>query len=81
MDLLGMPSIEALRRARGRWVEQALGRAKHVRESEWTESVAVGSADFVKTVKSKLGIRAKGRRISGVDAQSTLREPQASLQQ
>ena len=76
-----MPSIEALRRAHGAWVGQALGRAEQVRESKWTESVAVGNADFVKTVKSKLGIRAKRRRIFRVDAESTLREPQAGLKQ
>jgi hypothetical protein len=30
------------------------------------------------TIKAKLGIRAKGRRISGMNAESNLREPQAS---
>ncbi len=77
MELLGIPSIDELRRLHGMWVKEALGRAEQVREAKWTESVAVGSRNFVETVKAKLGIRAKGRRISGIDV-SSLREPQVS---
>lgn len=78
MDLLGVTSVEALQRAHRTWVEEALARAEQVRESKWTESVAVGSRDFVETLKSKLGVRAKRRRFSGADDESTLREPQAA---
>jgi REP element-mobilizing transposase RayT len=81
MDLLGIPSIEALQWAHRDRVERALARCEQVRESKWTESVAVGSADFVKAVKTKLGARARGRTIWGSDAESTLREPQAGLEQ
>ena len=77
MEPLGIPSIEALRQAHGAWVEEALTR-EQVRESKWTESVAVGSRDFVEDIKVKLGIRAKGRRVSGIGGESSLREPQVS---
>ena len=70
MELLGIPSIEELRRSHKGWVEEALARPEQVRESKWTESVAVGSRDFVDTIKRKLGVRAKGRRISGTDDDS-----------
>jgi putative transposase len=60
------------------WTEEALARAEQIREGKWTESVAVGSRDFVENVKSKFGIRAKGRKISGMDGESSLREPQVS---
>ena len=30
---------------------------------QWTESVAVGSKSFIETIKEKLGILAKGRKI------------------
>ena len=60
MELLGMPSMDALRRSHRMWVEEALARAEQVREAKWTESVAVGSRNFVETVKAKLGIRGKG---------------------
>lgn len=77
MDLLGLASIEALRRSHRAWVEEALARAENLREAKWTESVAVGSRDFVTTIKAKLGIRAKGRRIVGMDDESSLRESQS----
>jgi REP element-mobilizing transposase RayT len=80
MDLLDIPSIEALQRAHGTWVEEALAWAGQVRESKWTESVAVGSRSFAETIKDKLGVRAKRRRFSGTDEESTLHEPQAGLQ-
>jgi REP element-mobilizing transposase RayT len=79
MDLLAIPSIEALQRSHKTWIEQALARAEHTRESKWTESVAVGSRNFVETIKGKLGVRAKRRRFSGTDEEATLREPQAGL--
>jgi hypothetical protein len=58
-------------------VEEAIAMAEHVRESKWTESVAVGSRSFVETVKAKLGVRAKRRRFSGTDDEATLRESQS----
>lgn len=76
MGLFRMDSIETLRELRRKWVEAALTRGGMVREGKWTENVAVGSRDFVETIKRKLGFRAKGRKISGSENQSTLREPQ-----
>jgi REP-associated tyrosine transposase len=79
MDLLGITSVEALQRAHRTWVEEALARPTHVRESKWTESVAVGSRSFVETIKGKLGVRAKRRRFSGTYDELTLRELQGDL--
>jgi hypothetical protein len=39
MDLLGIPSIAALRWSHKDWVEEALARAAQVREGKWTETV------------------------------------------
>lgn len=58
---------------------EALARAEQVRESKWTENVAIGSREFVETVKIKLGARAKRHRSSGTDVASTLREPRAGF--
>ena len=77
MYLLGIPSINALRRLHKTWVEEALGRAEQAREGKWTESIAVGSRNFVEIIKGELRMNAKGRRISGTDEESGLREPQA----
>jgi hypothetical protein len=64
MDLLGIPSIEALRRSHKDLVEEALARTEQVRQSNWTHNVAVGSRDFVEIIKEEPGMKAKGRRIS-----------------
>lgn len=78
MYLLGIPSIDAMRRLRKTWVEEALGGAEQTREGKWTESIAVGSRNFVEMVKGELRIKAKGRRISGTDEESGLRQSQDS---
>ncbi len=79
MELPGIPSIEALGRSHTGWVEEALARPAQAREGRWTESIAVGSRGFVGVIRRGLGLRAKGRRISGMEDESALREPQADL--
>jgi len=79
MGLLSIDSVVTLRELREKWVAEALARGEVGREGKWTESVAVGSADFVRTIRTKLGSRAKGRRISGMEDNYTLREPQELL--
>jgi putative transposase len=79
MRALGMPSIEDLRRSHTGWVEEAFAHPEQVRESKWTESIAVGSRDFVVIMEGELGMKANGRRICGTDDESALCEPQARL--
>jgi len=43
-------------------VEEILKTKNYVRESKWSQSIAVGSKSFVEGIKKKLGIRAKGRK-------------------
>ena len=45
------------------WVEEILKTKNYVRESKWSQSIAVGSKSFVEGIKEKLGIRAKGRKV------------------
>ena len=79
IGILNIGSIQTLRELRKGWVEEALARGEMGREGKWTESVAVGSRDFVETVRTRLGIRVKGRRVSGMEDDCTLREPQGQL--
>lgn len=51
-----------------RWVEENLASGEQVRKSKWTESVVVGNKKFRRAVKSKLGLRTKERRVSGVES-------------
>ena len=63
--LLGYEGIDDIREAHRVWVEDALKGGKYnVRDYKWTESVAVGSGDFVEKTKEKLGIKIKGRKIT-----------------
>jgi hypothetical protein len=41
---------------------------------EWTESIAVGGEAFVRGIKERLGIRAKGRKVVRGESRFELRE-------
>ncbi|VEN74577.1 hypothetical protein EPICR_40160 [Candidatus Desulfarcum epimagneticum] len=43
--------------------EEALKNESILRESKWTESIAIGSRQFVKKTKNRLGIKETGRKI------------------
>lgn len=72
--LLGFTNLHDFQSAHKRWVEASLTVGKSERESEWTESIAVGGRSFVEKVKENLGFRAKGRTITGNKDQYQLRE-------
>ena len=78
MDLLGIPSIAALRWSHKDWVEEALARAAQVREGKWTESIAAGSRNFVEIIRGEPRMTAMRRRIPRTDEESGLSEPQVS---
>ena len=44
------------------------------RESRWTESIVVGSRDFVETIKTRLGIRVNYRKIKELQGSFVLKE-------
>lgn len=46
-------------------IEEALGSKNQVRESKWSESIAVGSKRFVEATKDRFGIKAKRWRVGG----------------
>jgi putative transposase len=79
MEFLDIESIGTLRELRKKWVEDALARCEMGREGKWTESIAVGSGDFVETIRTKLGLRAKGRRVSRMESDYILCETQEHL--
>ena len=47
------------------------------RDAKWMESVAVGSEGFVVATKEKLGFKAAGREVTGVNGSYELRESPA----
>jgi putative transposase len=77
-DLLGIKSMEELKRSYRGWVEGSLSRRGCQRESRWTQSIAVGSKAFVEKAKADLGAKAMGREVLGVDGVYELREQDVS---
>ena len=49
-----------------------------VREVKWSESIALGSEDFVDRMKDDPGIRAMGRKAREIEEQFELRESEVS---
>jgi putative transposase len=78
MNMLGIQDNDDLIIAHRQWVEEVLKDNKNVREAKWTESVAIGSKEFVEATQEKLGIRAKGRRVVEENGIYELKEPQSS---
>jgi putative transposase len=71
--LLDLRSTYELAEAHRFWVEEALRDGTKLRESKWTESVAVGSEVFVTATKEKLGFNARGREVIGADGSYELK--------
>jgi putative transposase len=72
--LLGFDNYDQLKAAHKAWVAQALKEGSGSRQSQWSESIAVGSKEFVKETKAKLRIRAAGRKIHETGEQFELKE-------
>jgi putative transposase len=55
-------------------VEVALTSHGNQRDRRWTESIAVGSEQFVQSTKERLGVKARGREVIAADGSSELQE-------
>ena len=74
MELLGFKNHDELKDAHCKWVDSAQKIGKGFKENKWTQRIAVGSKTFIEKMKESLGIRARGRKIIGVDDSFELRE-------
>jgi hypothetical protein len=76
LDLLGLTDQVVLKRSRQQWVDVAGENSAGAsgREVCWTESLAVGSADFVRCVQGALGQKGSDRQIQRAEAGFVLRE-------
>ncbi len=63
MGLVQIKTPEELKQSHQQWIEEALKQSTIVRESKWTQSIAVGDKPFLEQIKERLGIRAKSRKI------------------
>ena len=72
--LAGFGSYEEFREKHRDWVENALSIGNNIRDSKWTQSIAVGSEGFIENMKADLGVSAKGRKVVGAEDVFQLRE-------
>jgi len=73
-ELLEIGSTDELRESHRHWIEDGLKGKSNARESKWTESVAVGSMEFVEETRDRLGNKIKGRKIMESNGAYELRE-------
>jgi putative transposase len=78
--LTGFKNYNQLQKIHKEMIEESLIDRDKARQTRWTESIAVGSKSFTATIKEKMGIKAKGRKIiKAVDDELfQLREASAS---
>ncbi|MEA3411768.1 MAG: transposase, partial [Pseudomonadota bacterium] len=70
----GIRSDEQLRKEHRQWVEESISNGGNVRQPAWTESIAVGSKDFVDGIREKLQPRITDRQVRGAGDHYELRE-------
>ena len=73
LQLCGFADWDKFCEQHRQWIEAAIGNGS-LRESSWTESIAVGSPAFIEAAKVSLGIKAKGRKAEIHDGRLVLRE-------
>ena len=75
LDLLGLQTTEQLQVSRQMAIAEALKESCLQRNPIWTESVAVGSEQYLEQMKRKLKIRQPRRRLVKLEGETCLKEP------
>lgn len=78
MQLTGMRTLTQLQSAHRDWINTILLNEPGLRKACWSESIAVGSQQFVESVQAELGCRAHGRRYFEYEDKFYLKEPDVS---
>ncbi len=75
-ELLGISGRDELTSSRRKWVDDFLESMREApgREACWTESLAVGSVDFVRSMQGALGQKGNHRQIDHAESGFVLRE-------
>jgi len=77
-DVLELGSREALISAHRDWIAEALRSEEQRREDIWSQSLAVGSAEFVQQAQRTLGHQGRNRALTESGGVSVLREAEES---
>ncbi len=73
-ELTGFDNFYDFQAAHKNWVYDAVAKCNLKREGHWTESIAIGSNDFVSEMHYRLGVQIKGRKIVEVGKAFQIRE-------
>ena len=74
-ELSGFADLRDFQRAHRQWVEQGLENGLAVCDDHWSESIAVGTLDFIEKIKTELGMKAMHRDFEPAGKAYALREP------
>ena len=75
VSYLGFSQLKTFKKEYPNWINQAIQQGQLQREVYWAESIAVGKELFLETVKEKLGIRGKNRKVDQIENGNVLHEP------
>ena len=78
MKLSGYSAYHDFQKAHRRWIDSEIGQSATMRQPHWTQSIAVGSNDFIKEIRNKLAVKTVGRKIREIMNGFELREPELS---
>jgi len=76
--LCGLRDDEQLRHLHGEWVEKSVREGVLKRCPDWTEAIAIGSAEFVRQIQQDAHGKLAGRKVRKVGDTFLLREPEAA---
>lgn len=77
LDLFSIKDPVDFRKVHSQWIEAEIEADIAKRKSLWSESIAVGSEEFIGKIQQQLGLRAKGRSVTTENEGTTLKESQA----
>jgi len=78
LTLTGFASLDALQQTQREWIDSKLENNILQRQSYWTDSVAVGSQNYIETLQARLGVRTNGRQCVVEGEHYVLKEPEVS---
>jgi len=74
-ELLGFDTYDKMAAYHKKRVDEFLESSNNIRDDKWTQSIAVGSGDFIENVKNIMGSMARGRMSIEAGESYQLREP------
>jgi REP element-mobilizing transposase RayT len=77
LELFGIHDENCFRQMHRELVEIELKNNSSIKNSLWSESIAVGSENFIKDIQQKLAGRVEGRSVVTYNGTTALKEPQA----